>query len=518
MSYCVNTTDSPSDDDAKHLLNLNSDVILEILSYLDEVTLTSVALTCKRLKTIAYSPRLWRDSAAIIDIGCSDGGLTEQTADSYRERRITTAIVRLDGAEKVDASEVAKILEVLATRVETESLVFGNKRPTYKQTEFAYNPTGWISSLPKRFDSLRHLHIQDVLAEPDFLQCDYLNFLENALSQLVNLTQLNFTFFLTSEEPGLDAPPSAEKFMQLNYLEVILRSLPKLVDLSIAERIIHQRSLKVPPTKKEIPEGIQYPNLKRFSISQAVLNRKLLTIRIPEIFPNLKHLGIICNAYPEQTRVDTGSIKAITSELHGLESLEFHMENPSVKVSDMFPDEPFESIKALGIGTSTWPGNLDTIIAACPHLRVLKVPDINDCGKILGSLNNLEIFNCFASRYRTLKNEPYKSLKPDTSEIRHIKNQKPGLKSLLGVSCMNSVGVQPASLKFVTTTKYNKSTGLAAYELMYKSSQGWRALSMLSPRWHEGFGSRYFIPASSNWNLDDLSYELKVFEPESDYE
>ena len=99
MSYCVNTTDRPGDDDAKHLLNLNSDVILEILSYLDEVTLRSVALTCKRLKTIAYSPRLWRDSAAIIDIGCNDGGLTEQTADSYRERRITAAILRLDGAE-----------------------------------------------------------------------------------------------------------------------------------------------------------------------------------------------------------------------------------------------------------------------------------------------------------------------------------------------------------------------------------------------------------------------------------
>ena len=184
----------------------------------------------------------------------------------------------------------------------------------------------------------------------------------------------------------------------------------------------------------------------------------------------------------------------------------------------MFPDEPFESIKALGIGTSTWPGNLDTIIAACPHLRVLKVPDLNDCGKILRSLNNLEIFNCIASRNRTLKNEPYKSLKPDTSEIRHIQNCKPGPKSLLGVSCMNSVSVQPASLKFVTTTTYNKSTGLAAYELMYKSSQGWHALSMLSPKWHEGFGSRYFMPASSNWNLDDLSYELKVFEPESDYE
>ena len=100
----------------------------------------------------------------------------------------------------------------------------------------------------------------------------------------------------------------------MHCLDTILKSLPCLEDLSFSEDDCF--------TNKQISPNITYPVLQRLSIQCYMNWFELVNLRLPEAFPNLKHLeiGWKHNTY---SRDDDNSEKVISllSKLSGLNSL-----------------------------------------------------------------------------------------------------------------------------------------------------------------------------------------------------
>ena len=314
--------------------SLYEDVLLKIFSYFDRASLISVAQTCKAMKVTSYHPSLWKDYMIAYR---AIGELSEESATSFRKRQISSVTVQTRVSQlcvhqpcvcpspgpdvvvhvcRCDCSWHAWIvrkkmenhwvdnMKCLASAAQVKSIkiidylpfaMFPVKLDSLKHVEFTY----YASPLGDHVHGTRH-------SEP-FV--DTFNNMRHLTSLCINIS-----------------PRRERRFRIINYrldfrsnsymhcLDTILKSLPCLEDLSFSEDDCF--------TNKQISPNITYPVLKSLSVQGHMNWFELVNLRLPEAFPNLKHLEIGWK-YNTYSRDDDNSEKTISllSKLSGLDSL-----------------------------------------------------------------------------------------------------------------------------------------------------------------------------------------------------
>ena len=271
---------------SRELTDLNLDVLLEILGYLDLKSLVTVAQTCPGLRDAAYTPQLWKHCTINVPTGYS---LTELTAKSLCDRKINHLRLLVEPVDQVhheiQTASLANCFKYVA--VESLHLV---------QEPFLIYPI----TLPNSIDTVLSL---DQTLKMDlwrfiFNPEDYKQLLWSVLNSVTLLEKLKLTMAISSnyiadksqqegsEDVCFEFYDSWENF---DYFALVLRCLPQLKDFDLIEDVcdqLFQSEMYVNPTKKIEPTN-KYLSLERLSVR----HQTQFTLRhIPDHFSNLKHL------------------------------------------------------------------------------------------------------------------------------------------------------------------------------------------------------------------------------------
>lgn len=460
----------------------DGDVLVGIFRHLDRPSLICVAGTCKVLRALAYSPFLWKDCI----VRQSTAELSKSVAESYNMRRIETVIIHLDTAV-VDLWRnvfVRRNLERLALTAGIKTLSI-NHLP--HDDVLRSSPTSYF---PSDFQCSRCLVLKEIVKEQDFMTFDYLHLFEAAFKALVNLKQLQFEFIVLPTYGCSGTLPSAaliKRFSSFNYFQLICKHLPKLEDLQLYEEYESRRDLRlVPPTGKQLSgEETIWPDMDRFSISQAMLAHHLESMQLPNIFPKLRHLEIERNKC--QNSISESYMKGIISQMEHLESLCLSME--CTVISMVFPE--LHRLKALYLSPETSYSNFDTILESCPNLEVFFIEGYarttDHLCAVLKKLPKLKILQIIDLGMNSFDEKFFDQLRVCGTNLM----------SLIGLEC-SDLSVLPAHIKFITC-KADKETYTHSHrvDLLMRSSSGWVNIQRNSATWHCAMGTWYFRPKGS---------------------
>ena len=343
-------------------MELHEDVMIEIFRHLDIKSLVCVALTCKKLKLVAYTPSLWKN--CVVSLHTFE--LKKYVADSFNMRQIGIVFIKLETAV-VNVWNNIFIQPNLDRLASADCIKFLTINHLPRDDVLRTRPTLFF---PTRFHSLTCLILKENIKEQEFMTYDYLCLLEAAFKALINLSQLQFEFVIAPT--FRDRLPSAafvERFTKFNYFSLILKCLPLLADLQIYVEYEHAHVRdELPPTDNIFSNDQEIrPTLKRLSISQAILDSHIGGMQIPKLFPNLKHLEIERNK--PKNRVGESYVKEVLCPLQSLESIELSIERTDI--SDLIPKLP--GLKALKLNPETSYSDFETLIESCPNLQVLSI-------------------------------------------------------------------------------------------------------------------------------------------------
>ena len=181
----------------------------EIFRHLDIKSLVSVALTCKKLKMVAYTPSLWKNFV----VSLKTFELNKCVADSFNMRQIGIVVIKLDTAvvDLWNNRFIQRNLHRLASADCIKSLTNIHLPLDYALQN---RPTSYF---PTRFHSLTCLILKENIKEQEFMTYDYLCLLEAAFKALINLSQLQFEFVI--------APTFRDRLPSAAFEEKNLRSL-----------------------------------------------------------------------------------------------------------------------------------------------------------------------------------------------------------------------------------------------------------------------------------------------------
>ena len=457
----------------KSFMELHEDVMIEIFRHLDIKSLVCVALTCKKLKLVAYTPSLWKN--CVVSLHTFE--LKKYVADSFNMRQIGIVFIKLDTAV-VNVWNNIFIQRNLDRLASADCIKFLTINHLPRDDVLRTRPTLFF---PTRFHSLTCLILKENIKEQEFLTYDYLCLLEAAFKALINLSQLQFEFVIAPTFH--DRIPSAafvEKFTKFKYFSLILKCLPLLEDLQIYEDYEHTyvRDELLPTDKRFSGEQEIRPNMKRFSISQAILDSHLEWMQIPKLFPNLKHLGIECNE--PKNRVSESYIKGVLCQMGNLESIELSIERTDI--SDLIPKLP--GLKALKLNPETSYSDFETLIESCPNLQVLSITSFvlatDHLCTAIKRLRNLQILKISEETMNSFDDKLFHSLQ--TCNTR--------LSSLIGVVCNNPSDLPP-QIKFITCEAdgYTRKNPVC---LLMRNANDWVKIRKESTTWHEAMGTWFF--------------------------
>ena len=376
---------------------LNVYLLLEILGYLDKGSLLSMAQTCKSVKSVAYHPSLWKDY--LISYRAEDK-LTTKSALSFKERRITSLSINLtpiqtssnetDGESAL--TRVKKNLQrnckLLASISQIEKMSLDIR--TCKQKIFI--------CFPNEFKSLTSFEFSDFIpSSKENVQVSLKN-IELILQSLAWLRTLECSFH------GADYYPSYGSSWQRNpelshgssYLDVILRSLPLLEDLSIQETCCS--------VNKRVSNDLKYPNLRRLCLNREMNCFEVGALQLSETFVNLSNLEINCknaNIYSSvQGDPNSDNLVATLSKLTSLQSIVIKFGSKTSSWKQFHLPSSLESLKAIAIRVEQ---NAHVDVATMllkttfPILKLLSISwellNELDIPLIIETLRNLEIFS-----------------------------------------------------------------------------------------------------------------------------
>ena len=353
------------------------------------------------------------------------------------------------------------------------------------------------SYFPTRFHSLTCLILKENIKEQEFMTYNYLCLLEAAFKALINLSQLQFEFVIAPT--FCDRLPSAAfegKFTKFNYFSLILKCLPLPKDLQIYEGYEHTHVRdELPPADKIFPGEQQIrPNVKRLSISQAILDSHIEGMQIPKLFPNLKHLKIECNI--PKNRVGESHIKEVLCQLENLESIELRTD-----ISNVIPKLP--ALRALKLNLGIGYPCFNTFIESCPNLQLLALSScvlttIHLCTAI-GTLRNLKILKISVVFINSFGDELFHLLQ--TCDNR--------LSSLIWVEC-SSLSDLPPQIKFITGNFDPYPRVNSVYFLM-RNGNDWVKIRKESTIWHEAMGTWFFHPKSAYVRGDEIPISSNTY-------
>lgn len=456
-----------SESTSLELLDLYTDALLEIFSYLDLKSLVSVATTCKHLKEATYyfQSRLWNDCQIIIEDG--ETVLLKEVAEGFGCRRIKEAHID---------NPVAQNLQLLAAEARLEIL--------------RVNASIWFDAhvSPAQFDSLKCLSLCMTVDQDEFTEEFRLHELMICFPSMINLQQL--FILLDSDEPE----ELANHVHCYQIIEMCLRGLPKLNDLGLC------RIMCVSGFTEWTPKDgmVTWPILERLCIHQQHIDSLFLTAGIPKIFPNVRHLEL--GEVEDQKRIDDRALNRMLSNMLQLESLKLNLTKCVLLLT--IPHLP--NLKALCVGEYVDQTGMHEVLQNTPKLHVLNVfHDFMSDRKFftqVALLTDLRIlgFNpdtdkdCFAWQHK----KPLQD---------YLVSDKATLVSVIGVEFIEeTLKSLPESVKFVLKEEKSGSKKLCVYSR--QALGGWKQEKKFSKSSHEAYGSSYFLPKSSHrdYMLEDL--------------
>ena len=485
---------------SRELTDLNLDVLLEILGYLDLKSLVSVAQTCCGLRDAAYTPQLWKHCTINVPTGYS---LTELTAKSLCDRKINH--FRLLGEpdsqhqHEIQTASLANCFKYVA--VESLHLV---QEPFLTYHITLPSSINTVTSLDLTFK----IDIWRFLFNPD----DYKALLQSILTAVPHLKKLRLTVEIASyivDKSQLDISEHASEefyrsWSKFDYFALVFRCLPSLIDLELVEfchiDMLYWSSDYIEPTKV-IDPSTQYPYLQR--LSTMFPTEVNILPHIPKYFPNLKHLSMLLD-YSGTSAIKLVHFNDLVSGFQNLKSLTIE---PSLFSEDRDKSVliPMPTVTAIRLEYGAFYNAYRRLIVSNTQIRVLDLSsswpsNMDMCAEwneIPKSAPNLEIL--ILSR---------NICHPMDRLCENVVQFTPRLFSLIGVLCRENSALPP-SLRYIThQSEEHRRACLkrkSGYELkrpflVMKQGLSWRRVAKDGPCWNEAFGTSYFFPNS------DLQY------------
>ena len=497
------------------LTGLPEIVIIKILSYLDLKCLASIAGTCKTLKDLAYSARLWRQGAVELPMMCALSGLRSET---LTERAITTlkitdAFQQRDFLFKERRMLVTPDHQKLRKKYKGVSHFHVDNMTWFQNsmTELLISEAPFRDQLPIHipieswinFTSLRCL-VMIYTLDIQAYNPKMVSHLGEAISKLVNLEKLVFIISIGDMNlTGLN-DHSHEALTDLEIVNQMFNPMPKLRDLAVGKSYWDQYgNVPVYVAHHELQLRTCAPNLERLSIPEGWLGSQ--AAHIPMHLPSLKHLSIGKARIDCLHQADPGHeirLQSLLENAQSLRSLELGEIEMIERCDTHLVPERVQALRLSGLfgraGIAVKMNIRNIIQKALNSLCVLEldvlffmqvtmrhqleVEIVTNLCDTVRSLTKLQIL--ILSRYTNLKMpEPFHDC---------IFGNVPDLFSLIGVDFSSTAeSYVPSKLRFITEST---EKGQRLLERSAHSPDEWEAVKKYSSTWCIAHGSAYFYP------------------------
>ena len=477
-----------------NLHDLPECVISKILDFLDTLTLSKVAQTCKRLRSLAYNCILWRDQQVNITLNLHRL-ISHTAAQSFKERGIRKLCIS-DWVES-ERNKKRRKKQVDKCNQSIDNCAASRGAINMVLLSQCYRSSLNIQCIGK-FKSLTCLVL--IRAFKGWVTST-VPIRKETLVPLVNLERLTC---ITHVEGNMwrsifmDDTPDWD----LDYpLATLLDSLPKLRDISLGKTSCDNPGRRLCEIVcYDIPDSISLPKLERFSIVEGVLGSYISSI--PQRFPDLKHLQLAnlhekewYYTYDEDRVINVDVVQRLLDNFKRLQSLVIDS-GDQVECMIQLPTT-LKALNLKGQDANSFVNDLGSKPHVSPLMNLIVIElDIKSCEVIEHSLISI-INSQSALEVLILSRETTCTY---GSQFHAAVRNNATLYSLIGVNFPEYSDI-PKTLAYISQSVGDEVPDILARR-SYSPDDRWIRVKKYTQMWYQAHGTQHFYPEGS---LHDLS-------------